>query len=235
MTTTDECQADADTGADTSSAAPLQAGAAVATLNKIRDDVFHGEQLEVWSNELISDLFPYIGCDTYDDNVDMHERVKDFLVSTVFERISGVLLASTSQLEEARSADDALQQLRSQPDTRECTCHPDDAPVPCQKQYALTHCQLEAARSQLNEAVGEAVGIEIHGATEYGGTPSDRQLGNAALAAIEASDHMIIPKKHWDSVIYALRSYSYGNASHELAEGVLQCVAASSLSPGGEK
>jgi hypothetical protein len=29
---------------------------------------------------------------------------------------------------------------------RSCTCHPSEAPHPCQKQYALTHCQ--AARIQ---------------------------------------------------------------------------------------
>jgi hypothetical protein len=29
---------------------------------------------------------------------------------------------------------------------RTCTCHPDEAPVPCQRQYALSECLTAEAR-----------------------------------------------------------------------------------------
>lgn len=34
-------------------------------------------------------------------------------------------------------------------DDRSCTCHPDEAPVPCQKRYAFSECQLSALRAEL--------------------------------------------------------------------------------------
>jgi len=44
-------------------------------------------------------------------------------------------------------------------DNRSCTCHPDEAPQPCQKRYALNECQanriaqLEAALQRLTECL----------------------------------------------------------------------------------
>lgn len=39
------------------------------------------------------------------------------------------------------------------PDTRTCTCHPDDAPVPCPRKFAAHHCWraavYEETRAQL--------------------------------------------------------------------------------------
>jgi hypothetical protein len=40
-------------------------------------------------------------------------------------------------------------------DPRSCTCHPDDAPVPCQRGYALSVCK---ARAALREKVATICG-----------------------------------------------------------------------------
>lgn len=34
--------------------------------------------------------------------------------------------------------------LRIAEDVRACTCHPDEAPVPCQKKYAFSECRAAA-------------------------------------------------------------------------------------------
>ncbi len=73
-----------------------QANASISILKKIRDDVFHQEQLQVWSDELLADLSPYMGPEEYDDVVDMHARVHGFLTSSVLERIGEVVLGSES-------------------------------------------------------------------------------------------------------------------------------------------
>ena len=42
----------------------------------------------------------------------------------------------------------------------DCTCYPDEAPVPCQHRYALTECRLsylEAENARLREALGNSV------------------------------------------------------------------------------
>lgn len=39
-------------------------------------------------------------------------------------------------------------------DNRSCTCHPDEAPKPCQKRYALNECQaarIERLRAALRD------------------------------------------------------------------------------------
>lgn len=44
-------------------------------------------------------------------------------------------------------------------DTRSCTCHPDEAPKPCQKRYALNECQ--AARiERLEAALRDIAGMD---------------------------------------------------------------------------
>jgi hypothetical protein len=35
--------------------------------------------------------------------------------------------------------------------TRPCTCHPDEAPIPCQEKYALTECIAAAVASRKSE------------------------------------------------------------------------------------
>lgn len=44
---------------------------------------------------------------------------------------------------------------------RPCTCHPTEAPHPCQKQYALTHCK--AARIQQLEAEAKSRTLDYLG------------------------------------------------------------------------
>ena len=46
-------------------------------------------------------------------------------------------------------------------DTRSCTCHPDEAPKPCQKQYALTHCQADRI-AQLEAALQRIDKMEVY-------------------------------------------------------------------------
>lgn len=38
-------------------------------------------------------------------------------------------------------------------DDRPCICHPDEAPMPCQKRYASSQCQLSALRAELAAAL----------------------------------------------------------------------------------
>jgi len=56
-------------------------------------ECFHQEQLQVWSDEFLSDLAAvgHVNPDTsYDDVVDIHRRFQDFLKHTVVSRISSV-------------------------------------------------------------------------------------------------------------------------------------------------
>lgn len=41
----------------------------------------------------------------------------------------------------------------AQPDTRNCTCHPDDAPVPCTRKFATSHCWRAAVYTETREAI----------------------------------------------------------------------------------
>ena len=38
-------------------------------------------------------------------------------------------------------------------DHRSCTCHPDEAPIPCQRGYALNVCQMRAVRTANEEII----------------------------------------------------------------------------------
>ena len=37
-------------------------------------------------------------------------------------------------------------------DTRRCTCHPDDAPIPCERKHATNHCWRAAVYRETREA-----------------------------------------------------------------------------------
>ena len=37
------------------------------------------------------------------------------------------------------------------PDTRKCTCHPDDAPIPCPRKFATHHCWRAAVYAETRE------------------------------------------------------------------------------------
>lgn len=37
---------------------------------------------------------------------------------------------------------------KSEPAPRSCTCHPSEAPVPCQRKYALTDCLISASAAE---------------------------------------------------------------------------------------
>lgn len=39
------------------------------------------------------------------------------------------------------------------PDTRTCTCHPDDAPSPCPRKFATHHCWRAAVYDEARTAV----------------------------------------------------------------------------------
>lgn len=39
-------------------------------------------------------------------------------------------------------------------DTRTCTCHPDDAPVPCPRKFATHHCWRAAVYQEVRDGIG---------------------------------------------------------------------------------
>ena len=43
----------------------------------------------------------------------------------------------------------------AKPDTRECTCHPDDAPRPCPRKFAAHHCWKAAVYEEARKAIIE--------------------------------------------------------------------------------
>lgn len=43
----------------------------------------------------------------------------------------------------------------AQEDTRTCSCHPDDAPVPCQRKFATHHCWRAAVYGETRAAIIE--------------------------------------------------------------------------------
>ncbi len=45
------------------------------------------------------------------------------------------------------------QAAEAKPDTRACTCHPDDAPVPCPRKFATHHCWRAAVYAEVREGV----------------------------------------------------------------------------------
>lgn len=42
---------------------------------------------------------------------------------------------------------------RAAPDTRTCTCHPDDRPIPCPRKFATRHCWRAAVYHETRETV----------------------------------------------------------------------------------
>lgn len=38
-------------------------------------------------------------------------------------------------------------------DTRQCTCHPDDRPVPCTRKFATSHCWRAAVYEETKEGI----------------------------------------------------------------------------------
>jgi len=49
--------------------------------------------------------------------------------------------------------DDHPMYAEAKADTRTCTCHPDDRPVPCQRKFATSHCWRAAVYAETREAV----------------------------------------------------------------------------------
>lgn len=43
------------------------------------------------------------------------------------------------------------QAAEAKPDTRKCTCHPDDAPIPCPRKFATHHCWRAAVYNETRE------------------------------------------------------------------------------------
>jgi hypothetical protein len=69
-------------------------------------ECFHEEQLQVWSDEFLSELaaIGHVNPDTsYDDVVDMHRRFQDFLKHTVVSRICSLKRAAGSMAGEAEA------------------------------------------------------------------------------------------------------------------------------------
>lgn len=120
------CQAEVTAVGERSSntACSLQTGVsaeAIRHLKLIRDDVFHEEQLQIWSDEFLADISPYVNVETYDDGVVLHESVKAFLTSRVLERIGEALLEAQRPDEERASAMSAHSESHHSPDTEDET------------------------------------------------------------------------------------------------------------------
>ena len=47
------------------------------------------------------------------------------------------------------------QASEAKPDTRKCTCHPDDAPLPCPRKFAAHHCWRVAVYEETRKTVVE--------------------------------------------------------------------------------
>lgn len=45
------------------------------------------------------------------------------------------------------------QATEAKPDTRTCTCHPDDRPVPCPRKFATNHCWRAAVYEDARETI----------------------------------------------------------------------------------
>jgi hypothetical protein len=45
------------------------------------------------------------------------------------------------------------QAAEAKPDTRTCTCHPDDRPVPCTRKFASSHCWRAAVYKETWDAL----------------------------------------------------------------------------------
>lgn len=45
------------------------------------------------------------------------------------------------------------QAAKAEPDTRTCTCHPDDAPRPCPRKFATHHCWRAAVYEQTRKEI----------------------------------------------------------------------------------
>lgn len=75
---------------------------------------------------------------------------------------------------------------------RACTCHPDEAPKPCQKRYAFSECQadriaqLEAELAQCQNTLYRQIGLTIQASEDATKASADRiaQL-EAALQRID--------------------------------------------------
>lgn len=45
------------------------------------------------------------------------------------------------------------QAAEAKEDTRTCTCHPDDAPIPCPRKFAAHHCWRAAVYTETREQI----------------------------------------------------------------------------------
>lgn len=48
---------------------------------------------------------------------------------------------------------DVDQVVEAKADTRTCTCHPDDRPVPCTRKFATSHCWRAAVYQETRDAI----------------------------------------------------------------------------------
>lgn len=60
-------------------------------------------------------------------------------------------------------------------DARPCTCHPSEAPVPCQRQFALTDCQASARESQPGGGIASQLATTDPGVAARLGTIAEDQ------------------------------------------------------------
>ena len=47
------------------------------------------------------------------------------------------------------------QAAQAKPDNRTCTCHPDDAPVPCPRKFAAHHCWRAAVYDETRKHIAQ--------------------------------------------------------------------------------
>ena len=78
-------------------------------------------------------------------------------------------------------------------------------------------------REELIEKIAASLSLTGH---DYNAA---KNAARRIFAAIEAAGFVVVQERHWNAVCAALQSYKYGNSSAELADKVLQGVAASPL------
>lgn len=54
------------------------------------------------------------------------------------------------------------QAAEATPDTRTCTCHPDDAPVPCPRKFATHHCWRAAVYEETRAHIVKLKNVDRH-------------------------------------------------------------------------
>ena len=53
----------------------------------VRDGAFNEDQVKIWAEEIVTGLSPYLGIESYDDGLDIHDQIAAVISGSIRERV----------------------------------------------------------------------------------------------------------------------------------------------------